>query len=108
MEGSSRIRARGGGCEGELGAAYTEAGCPVPIGNRLAAEPMGLIQDGIDGSRSVCDSSRVLNSRSVGLLGEVPARLVDQANDTFHLGVLDLFGPVGGSAGAEGATHFLA
>jgi len=44
VEGSSRPHARCGRREGELGAAYTEAGCPVPIGNRLAAEPMGLIQ----------------------------------------------------------------
>ena len=39
----------------------------------------------------------MLESRAVGLLGQVPARLMDQANDAFHLGVLDLFGAVGGS-----------
>ena len=39
----------------------------------------------------------MLESRAVGLLGQVPARLMDQANDAFQLGVLDLFGAVGGS-----------
>ena len=68
MEGSSRLRARVCGGEGEKGAAYKEAGCPVPIGNRLAAEPMGLAQNWQ--RRSTVPSGRLGGSRANTLTGK--------------------------------------
>ena len=50
------------GGKGEKGAAYKETGCPVPIGDRLVAEPMGLAQNWQ--RRSTVPSGRLGGSRA--------------------------------------------